>query len=169
MVVMYKKLLKKVAVVNFTDKVAIYLTSSAKSTLKLFPVAAEGTSIPPEEEDVAMFMRDMLPPPLGIFTDQFFCSPLFPIVLLHDVAEFYGFSKTEDTYIRNMNRMESEKSNEKIISHVWISWFMECTPSTAHSIVNKYKNTHGSSNTLLSRPPSFSTASPLVAKSVYAR
>jgi len=108
----FERLKKLSAIACMRDDTAKELMSVSKSILDTFPVVApDGSSIPlPEPEVVETLMKDLLPAPIDIFSEQFFRSLLFPIVMLKDIASLYGFIEIEDDIMQTLQLSHEEKT-----------------------------------------------------------
>ena len=145
----YDRLLKRATTVHLSDTVAKTLATIAKTTLELYSPATPGEPERPLREEVRSLMKSLLPAPAQIFTESFIRSPLFPILLLRDVASFYGCGATDTTFTNSLNLSASELTNRNVMAHIWFAYFAGCDSTTTQDIVECYKRTRGSSDILI--------------------
>ena len=148
---LYERLLKRAKAVRLTGEIAISLISAAKTTLELYPMDSSESSPRPPAEEVEAFMRTLLPSPAEIFTEQFIRSPLFPVVLLGDVANFYGSAPPHESFMEALGLSDYEVGSENIMAYVWFAHFAGCDTEFTRGVIECYKRTRGSPNTLISR------------------
>ena len=132
---------------NFQDA-AISIVAATKTTLELYPLEDSGR---PPPEDVEALMKSLLPSPAQIFTEEFLRSPLFPVVLLSDIASFYGCAGPEDAFTGSLELSPYETSSRNIMAHAWFAYFTGCDSETTRNIIECYKQTRGSPNILIGR------------------
>ena len=126
-------LLRKIEVSVFRDGTSQMLMNAARSALMFFKPDEPGSSSDhtpdfssPEPMEVANFISDLIPSALEILDEKFFRSPLFPVVILYDISELYGFGITsvDDAYIAQVNLTRTDKTTRKLccVSGFRISW-----------------------------------------------
>lgn len=148
---MLDRILKKINSATFTDELSFTLLYAAKSSLQFFSPAGspEGSSqssmfFTPDPGEIDEYLRDLVPPPWQIFTQNFFTMSLFPVTVLVDVAELYGFGQTPIEYVQALSLSPADKNNKCLVLHVWLSFFLDCGTDLCSSVVQKYKSHRGS-------------------------
>eukprot|EP00171_Calliarthron_tuberculosum_P008067 IDg8067t1 len=77
-----------------------------------------------DPEDVLTTMTDLLDASSKIFTDNFFVSPMYPVRILHEVAELFDCLEIDEDYIADLNLSEYEKNHKSIMTVVWLSYIL---------------------------------------------
>ena len=144
----YQRLVKWATTVRLKEDVAISIVAAAKTTLELYPLEDSGR---PPPEDVEALMKSLLPSPAQIFTEDFLRSPLFSVVLLSDVASFYGCTGPDDAFTSSLELSPYETNSRNIMAHTWFAYFTGCDSETTRNIIECYKRTRGSPNILMRR------------------
>ena len=139
---------------------ALYL-GTARNVLAAFPVPqSTGTSpvVLPDGAEVCATLAEMLPAPSAVFTDDYFQRPTYPIKVLFSIAEFYGFAEVEDEFMVRLALSDYEKAHKAISNQVWFAYVLGLDPSSARSVIDKFKNAR---SLVTHRPP----GAPFVANS----
>ena len=147
---LYDRLLKRATTVQLSNEVAATLVSVAKTTLQLYPLEPGGSEHPLREE-VRTLMTSLLPAPSQIFTESFLRSPLFPVLLLRDVASLYGCGAADMSFTSSLHLPPHELTDRNIQLFTWFAYFAGCDSASTRDIVDCYKRTRSSTSIPASR------------------
>ena len=169
----YQKLLRKAGNVRGFNNANNDLITAARTYLQIHVITNnEDEGLPPPEE-CQHDLRSLLPSLQNFLSREFFLSLFFPIVLLKDIAEFYGIEMVLDNFLAFLQLTDVEKVDKSLSTIIWFAWFLDPTiPSVKHAI-DLYKSTKGHANPLMRAPEPASdaipqqTASPAVSANGY--
>ncbi len=128
------------------EEAGIALVTAARNVLEQFPLVAEpeaGASSsasdlqPVDPKEVAEMLVGLLPSPHSLLTDEFYRAPLFPVVLLKDVADLYSFYHIPDEPFELFTENPAVQQNPSALVHVWFANFSiaTTTPSSLRWLV----------------------------------
>lgn len=149
------RLLKKINTTTIDYRLSVSIIAVAKSTLEFFSPdtspssSTESTTTEIDPAEVKSHIKDLLPSPSQIFTDEFFTQPLFAFVILHEVATLFGCDEISNEYTHALELSQNEKNNKRFMLHVWLSYFLECNVETCKIILQRFMSTRGSANPLI--------------------
>ena len=88
----YDRLKRRVETVTLREGLLKELVGVAKDVLDMYPIdgSASASATMPDPDEVEECMQSLLPSPVEVFTNAFFRSPLFALVTLFKIADFYG-------------------------------------------------------------------------------
>ena len=110
----------------------------------------------PDAEEVEELIKSLPPSPADILNNRFFRAPLFALVTLHNVVEFYGCKCPQDPIYEMLCLSDEDKGNKNVAVHVWFADSIDCDRETILAAVDRFKSTRRSSDLLrcLDDPPS---------------
>eukprot|EP00171_Calliarthron_tuberculosum_P022283 IDg22283t1 len=85
-------------------------------------------------------MKEMLPPASFVYTDQYYQSPTYPVKVLRAIADFYGFSEVDASFLSKVSLTSYEKEEKVIMNQVWFGSMLKLDPSAVRSVIDKFKN-----------------------------
>ena len=154
----YERLRKRVNNVTLPDGLQKDLVSVAKAALDIHPITspASAAAAMSEAEEVEELIKSLLPSPADIRTNGFFRAPLFALVTLHNVVEFYGCKCPQEPIYEMLCLSDEDKGNKNVAVHVWFADFIDCDRETILAAVDRFKYTRHSSDLMprLDGPPS---------------
>ena len=135
----FERLKKRTEVVSVKGEIATTIIRVSKTILDLNPPESRGSA-----EEIELLLKSLLPAPVQVLTQDFFSAPLFPVVFLKDVSDFYGCAALADDLKRELILSEADAANKNIMAHVWFSSLLYCDKRTVLEVVDMYKVTRGS-------------------------
>lgn len=119
------------------------LVHVVKAALDMFliPYAASTQSTMPEPEEVEELLKTFLPSPVETITVLFFRAPLYAIVTLYNVAQFYGCVCPQEPSYHLLAFSDEDRGNKNVAVHVWFADFIGCDRETVLASVERFKET----------------------------
>ncbi len=133
----YNKILKKANRFKTTDEISKLLIDAGINILESYSFSEKASF---NSVEISEELKLFIPSSESIIGSNLFDMPCFPLVFLHEIAELYGFNTIEDEFMNNLKLASSDLNNNRILSYVWFSYFLECSPESTRSVVDKYKN-----------------------------
>ena len=115
----------------------------------------------PSSETVKDYMKILILPPSILYTEDFFYAPLFPLVVLHDIAKSYGFGDIKSDSVEGLIVSDIEASNASVMTHAWFAALQDFTQADTRSVVDHFKRSRGSSNFPIRQSPSAADQPPI--------
>ena len=91
----------------------------ARNVLELFPFPQRSgvtAAVMPDRLEVWEAMSDMLPSPASVFTTDYFSRPVFPLKVLFNIAELFGFAKIPNDILAHVFLRDHERGHKNIMS-----------------------------------------------------
>lgn len=74
----------------------------------------------PSPDEVCGTIADMLPAPSAMCTDDFYSGPIFPLKILLNVAQLYGFAKFDHYFNEAQIFTSYQRSQKSITNEMWL-------------------------------------------------
>lgn len=144
----FNKMKAKVNSVVATDDHYTRYLGVTQTVLSQFPMTGQAITPanfenPREIKDV---MASLLPPAGEVYTDEYFRAPIYPIILLENMACFYGFDTEPEQFITELYLSGMEASNKSIGTQIWFAFLQELDVATTRSVIDRYKTARESPN-----------------------
>eukprot|EP00171_Calliarthron_tuberculosum_P004009 IDg4009t1 len=148
----YHRLKIKANSVVQTDEHFTKYLNVAKSVLGSFPMTGNGNGPArlPDPNGVSQLMSSMLPSPAQIYIEDYFCAPLYPIIILEEIALFYGCGSIPDGLKESLTLTALDAGNKSIKTQIWFASIQGLDLASTRSIIDKYKQARGSPNNAIS-------------------
>ena len=158
----YEHLRKRVNNVTIPDGLQKDLVSVAKAALDMHPITSPASAAAAilEADEVEERIKSLLPSPADILTNGFFRAPLFALVTLHNVVEFYGCMCPQEAIYEMPSLSDEDKGNRDVAVHVWFAEFIDCDRETILAAVDRFKSTRRSSDLMRRLDDPLSTNNP---------
>ena len=142
----YEKMLNKAENVRLRNPANENLVDVAKSILNMYSIKNEEAFTMPDANEVKENMRSIMPIAAELITKEFVVVPLFPSLLLEDIAKLYKFHDLPVDLLLALSLSEKEKSDKTLRTYIWLAWFVEPEYPTARHMVLLYRSTRGNPN-----------------------
>ncbi len=116
--------------------------------IKICEAVLEGN--PPGQGDakeILVGVRSELLPTRSVFTDEYFVSSSFPVVLLEATMDLYDASFTVNV-LPDLGPSFEDGKNKGLVAQIWLAELLECDVETIRDVVHKYLFNHESANPL---------------------
>ncbi len=97
----------------------------------------------PDPEDITDRVRDALPSPRMILTEEFFQAPMFPIVILKDVLSFYESDPLTDDFLSDLELSERDKNNRNMKCFIWFAALLSLDKEETLKVIEQVRFTRG--------------------------
>ena len=72
-------------------------------------------------------MSNTLPSPPSVITADYFTRPVFPLKVLFNIAELFGFA---DDFLAQVFIRDHERGHKSIMSQAWFEFVLSLDPSS---------------------------------------
>ncbi len=100
----------------------------------------------PDPEDIIDRVRDALPSPRMVLTEEFFQAPMFPIVILKDVLSFYETDPSTDDFLSDLELSERDKNNRNMKCFIWFAALISLDKEETLKFVEQVRFNRGLTN-----------------------
>ena len=116
----YERLRKRANNVTLPDVLQKDMVSVAKAALDMHQITnpASATAAMPDAEELEELIKSLPPSPADMLASGFFRAPLFALVNLHNVVEFYGCNCSKELIYEMLSLSDEEKGNRNVAVHV---------------------------------------------------
>ncbi len=124
------------------DFYVLYLGASRNVFVSHLIPASTGTTpaVLPDASEVCGTMVEMLPAPSAVFTEDYFSRPKYPIKVLFNIAQFYGFDNVEDAFLAQLSLSNYEKAHKGILNQTRFAYVLGMDPGSTRPVIDKFKN-----------------------------
>lgn len=105
----------------------------------MFPITTE---IPEQgdnaidKDEVSAVLKTLFPATSAIVQKEFYVYPIFPLVLLHNIAVLYDLPKVPNEFIPLLRLKNADLQDKSIDTHIWCTWFMDADITTTKVAVH---------------------------------
>ena len=110
------------------------MKEASQEVLANNPVRFEGSP-----DEVAETIGSLLPPPQTVLKAEYFSQPVFPVALIKDIANFYGYLKIDSRILNELS--EERKTDSVLMANVWLAHAYEPTLERILMIIDMFETT----------------------------
>lgn len=92
----------------------------------------------PDPLEICEAISDMLPGPSSVFTAEYFRGPVFPVKVLFNIADLFGFDGIPDDFMAQVFKRYYELGHNSIMWQARFAFVVGLDPSSTRSIVQKF-------------------------------
>ena len=147
----YSRLQKMATCVQDEDDFHHQYLGVARNVMQLFPFPQSSgvkAAAMPDPSEVCAAMSDMLPSPASVFTADYFTRPVFPLKVLFNIAELFGFDGIPNDLLAQVFIRDHESGHKSILIQAWFAFVLGLNPSSTCSVIDRFQQ----ARSLPSRP-----------------